>query len=209
MASIRRALDSTGVAVLNDCDLEQLEVLARSYGEVRSPWKKLVPQDARTADSWSLSGMFGLGAFPWHTDGAVSPRSPSVVLLYCLLAAPAVEPTHLLSLESPDSYRLVNALAPIVLEAKDRGGRVRYFPALQRTGRLFARWDSRTCRTIPWSKGVAAQELLDHAAPTSVVYWTTGKAVFIDNRTTLHRRPSVKKLGSRELARLYIYQELC
>ena len=83
VASIRRALDSTGVAVLNDCDLEQLEVLARSYGEVRSPWKKLVPQDARTADSWSLSGMFGLGAFPWHTDGAVSPRSPSVVLLYC------------------------------------------------------------------------------------------------------------------------------
>jgi hypothetical protein len=41
------------------------------------PSEMLAPRERATADPWSLSGAYGLGTFPWHTDGAIASNPPT------------------------------------------------------------------------------------------------------------------------------------
>src|SRR5215813_853252 len=143
----------------------------------------LAPADRSGARSWSLSGMFGRDAFPWHTDGAISSHPPHWLVLRPVRLS---EPTFTELLDPGDELR--QRLARTILLARDHVGRARYLPALvpMKDGYRI-RWDSRTCQSR--SRAVAQEVAM--AAPTATIWWRLDLTLVIDNYRLLHRRPAV------------------
>ncbi|MEV1249503.1 hypothetical protein [Nonomuraea sp. NPDC049750] len=148
-------------------------------------------------DSWSLSGTYGLEAFPWHTDGAISSRPPRWIVLRAL-SIPQTTHTELLD---PDPS-LLAGLRRTVLRAVDSTGRARHLPAaVPEEGRWRVRWDPRVCAP---QIGLSLDEV-DARAPTAIIEWREGRVVVLDNARLLHRRPAV--LAGRVLERTYVWSE--
>lgn len=203
--SVLESVAASGIATLDGSDTRDLSELAVLLGEVRSGWSVLRSR-AGGAEDWSLSGTFGHGSFPWHTDGAMVASPPRYIILHCRQATWQMEPTHVLNLSAQDLQGLVAAMAPIVLRASGRSGRIRYLPAVQRSGAsVRARWDERTCVATDPVLHAQVERMLECAEPTSLIRWRAGLAAVISNESALHRRPAVSKLGSRVLHRLYVY----
>jgi hypothetical protein len=164
-------------------------------GQVEQP-TQLRPVDRNEAQSWSLSGRFGRGAFPWHTDGAISSDPPHWLMLRPLELSAATT-TELLD----PGPTLCRRLERTVLLAKDHAGRARYLPALVPTHDFHRiRWDPRACR--PDSPGLVSD--LEDTAPTVIVSWQLGMTLVLDNFRLLHRRPAVNAVTSRVLERTYV-----
>lgn len=161
-------------------------------------WGNPQPIVSREQDgSWSLSGAYGLGGFPWHTDGAISSRPPRWIVLRAL-SIPRPTCTELLD----PGPSLLSELRRTVLLATDRTGRTRHLPAaIPDYGRWRIRWDPRTCtpRTGLSVDDVNAQR------PTVVIEWREGRVLVLDNTRLLHRRPAVT--AGRVLERIYVWSE--
>ncbi|WP_440065595.1 hypothetical protein [Streptosporangium sp. OZ121] len=148
-------------------------------------------------DSWSLSGTYGLEAFPWHTDGAISSRPPRWIVLRAL-SIPQSTYTELLDPDPP----LLTGLRRTVLRAVDRTGRARHLPAaVSEEGRWRVRWDPRTCDP---RIGLSLDEVEAQDA-TTIIEWREGRIVVLDNARLLHRRPTVP--AGRVLERTYVWSE--
>lgn len=189
-AAIRR---NQGYVFLEDADAV---LVARLLGKPGAP-KVLRPSRESEADSWSLSGTYGRGAFPWHTDGAISDTPPRWVLMRGLNFSHATS-TELLS---PDES-VLSQLRRTVLRVTYRSGRARYLPAAvpcSSSWRL--RWDPRIGSP---KVGVAVEEI-DSLPPTAVIHWEPGKLLVFDNQKLLHRRPSVPLCAIREIERTYVW----
>jgi hypothetical protein len=159
----------------------------------------LIPRETAAADAWSLSGVYGLGAFPWHTDGAISSNPPRWLLLRALRVSKATC-TELLD---PDP-QLQKGLSRTVLRARDRAGRVRYLPgAIPKDGRLRLRWDPRTCTP---RTGLTVEEM-EQQSSTVTVEWREDLLLIVDNARLLHRRPAVDERMDRVLERTYVWED--
>ena len=158
---------------------------------------RLVPRDSRE-DDWSLSGAYGRGEFPWHTDGAISTSPPRWMVLQS--DSQTSVGTELLD---PDPVLLAK-FRKATLRAADARGRVRYLPALvpstKNAHRI--RWDPRTC---PATNPALNAEVTSLPA-SRIVDWRKNTVALVDNHRILHRRPAVQE-EHRELKRFYIREE--
>ncbi|MBO4240374.1 hypothetical protein GSF26_21815 [Pseudonocardia alni] len=197
-------LEHDGYLVFDGCSMRDSHNLALSLGAVSTSWELLTPKSKLASRRNSLSGVHGYDQFPWHSDGAVGRNPPDYIVLWSEQAT-VVEPTEILNLRcEPSLSQIIPLLARTVLLAKSPGRYGRYLPALLREGEATRiRWDERSCPPV-WS-GTASKvsELIASADPTGQIDWRPGRCAVIDNRTTLHRRPSIRN-RSRRLHRLYI-----
>lgn len=196
MKDLRRRLSELGYAFIDGGDSNSLLTAAPGRAG-RSVL--LAPHDAPDADPWSLSGKYGLNAFPWHTDGAISTKAPDIILLRAIRLS---EPTFTELLDP--SSDLIEALERTVLRVKSRTGRIRYLPAVVpiKDGQKKVRWDPRACEPIT---GVAIEEI-DQLPSTVRIDWEEGRFLLIDNRRVLHRRPAVAQGSARMLERTYFWE---
>jgi Taurine catabolism dioxygenase TauD, TfdA family len=157
----------------------------------------LEPKEPGKSRNWSLSGTYGLGAFPWHTDGAIASTPPR----WMLLKAMHISYPTFTDLLVPDPEMII-ALRGTILRAKDKFGRVRYLPAAVHESGLGhrVRWDPRTCTP---RTGIAIEDV-ERRSPTERIAWNIGRMLVVDNFQILHRRPAVEK-GKRMLERTYVW----
>lgn len=194
LARQHAALKQDGYLLLSSRDSP--DELIKRLGRVGQP-VLLRPTDRDHARRWSLSGTFGRGTFPWHTDGAISSYPPHWLVLRPVSLSEATA-TELLN----PSADLRDRLGRTVLLAKDCAGRARYLPALISTEAGYRiRWDPRTCR----SRSMAVAKDIAEAMPTLVVTWEMGVTLVIDNYKLLHRRPAVSAATQRILERIYVW----
>lgn len=191
--NLLEVLSIHGYAVLDMADpKETAQLLGRA-----SNTEILRPLDSHGARSWSLSGTYGLGKFPWHTDAAISVNPPRWLILS---AWEISEPTRTEILHP--SRALISAMKRTVLRCTNSKGRVNYLPAVtpdRDHSRL--RWDPRIC--VPQA-GVSIEQM-ERQQPTARVDWREGRVLVIDNASVLHRRPAVSKEARRLLERIYVW----
>ena len=197
---LRGALDRHGWVVTRLATTTDLIDLAESLGEVvpsRSGGEavdELRPKPAAIAGSRSLSGMHGLGAFPYHTDAAHHPLPPRFVLLR-------------LASSKPTSTRTLFASIPRRISQVDRavlehdvwlvdGGRGRFLTS------ILSRPEGSTCDLVRFDEGCmrpadhhfgAGRETILRliASRERAVEWVPAHAVVLDNWRTLHAREQV------------------
>jgi alpha-ketoglutarate-dependent taurine dioxygenase len=202
---VMEELSRDGFLVIDGCDTKTAEELAASLGSA-GQWQTLVARRAEDADPWSLSGVYGLGEFPWHTDGVVATSPPRFLGFYCESAARDAAPTELLDLAASAQFSLTQRLAKLTLQVTDRSKRSRYLPALRRQGSTLAvRWDTRVAAPTDSLSGSEVIESLRCAPPTISIPWLPSRVLFIDNHRILHRRPAIGQPSARILKRIYVY----
>jgi alpha-ketoglutarate-dependent taurine dioxygenase len=193
VVDVHEDLAEHGFAVLNEATAS---VVGAELGRIGSQ-VVLVPREQQNADSWSLSGTYGLGAFPWHTDGAISSNPPRWLLLRAMRLS---NPTCTELLDPEPGLRA--GLRRTVLRATNRVGKVAYLPAaIPDRGRWRLRWDPRTCTP---QAGITIEEM-EQQVPTSIVEWQQGQLLIMDNTRLLHRRPAVDGQSERVLERTYVW----
>ena len=159
----------------------------------------LMPTSRESARGRSLSGLFGLGAFPWHTDGAIANNPPRWIILRTMTGDSGVG-TELLR----PSGDILGRLRRTILTARDPHGSARYFPAFMPTTKGYTklRWDPTKC--APMETEVVS--IIENAEPSMSVNWVEGRALIVDNAALLHRRPAVAT-ARRVLERTYVWSE--
>lgn len=199
------ALNAYGFVVIPDSSRLTLDLIASEIGSGTSYWHQISARDQDCSSRRSLSGTYGFNAFPWHSDGAISPEPPRYVIMHCG-EEEFSEPTEVLSLHHESSALLVRSMARTVLVIEHpRQGR-RYASALQRTtSRVVARWDTRVCRPVDSPPARDALRRLEVADATGAVEWQPGTGAVIDNFAALHRRPPISS-GFRVLNRKYVFE---
>lgn len=177
--------------------------LACSLGTLDTAgWTTLRPQTSIEARANTLSSRYGLGEFPWHTDGAIARNPPRWVFLRS--ANDSLTDTELLDVLLHD--RLASALCATTLRVMDPAGRQRLLRAgLRREGSVRYRWDPRSCEPLKRVGRESVPPLIAAAGPDHRVRWRAGRTLVVDNWRMLHRRPAVVD-ASRRLERLYSYQ---
>lgn len=143
--------------------------------------ERLTPRLPREAPRRSLSAVHGLGAFPFHTDGAHWPVPPRWVIMWC---------------EDSDNDRptLLMHWRDVLAASRDTG------PAtfLVRNGRWshfavvhgHARFDA-GCMSPQNKSARSIVDALDHAQPqipNESHKWIQGQALILDNQAVLHAR---------------------
>lgn len=179
-----------------------LDALAQELGRV-DEWEEIQARSPEDARRGTFSAAVGLGAFPWHTDGAQARTPPR----YLLLAAsgPSSTPTELLDCQGrPELDQL---LRHVVLRVSTDHAQVRYERAMVRVGsnRRY-RWDPMHCP--PTRQGVERDVESCLAEADHAVDWRSTRAVVIDNWRMLHRRPPLARddHGRRTLKRIRIFE---
>ncbi|WP_353859771.1 hypothetical protein [Azospirillum formosense] len=174
---------------------------------------RLQPREAESGKRNTLSGRFGLGEFPMHTDGATMPLPPRFVLLRSVSDDHSRRPTLLAHVGwSNAKFPLYDNLSSSMLLV---GGPKRYFYApivSQPAGyrRAFIRFNPCCMKPIGNTASentfAHATRLAEHAERTSV-FWERGRALLIDNWQVLHGRgisEIVNAEGFRVLERCFI-----
>jgi alpha-ketoglutarate-dependent taurine dioxygenase len=153
--------------------------------------QKLTPTTHSGAHRRSLSAIYGVGEFPFHTDAAHHRRPPHWMLMRCVDAGPVGRPTLFADVRalrlSPRQRRAIKravwwvrsggrAFLASVLSVSSDGERVRY---------------DRGCM-MPADPAFAPaasvfEEVLGSTTPMSVA-WRAGDVVVIDNWRLLHAR---------------------
>lgn len=203
------ALSRAGVVRVEATDQAGVMLdVAETLGGRVSPWETLRPKTTTEARSWSLSGCYGMGAFPWHTDGAIDSMPPRYVVLRCVDPGVDGESTEVFSfgVMTGPTQAVRDLLIRIVLEVQGRNGKKKYFPALRTGIDPVVRWDPRICAGRPRSIYAEALALLEETPATHTIRWEQGLAVVIDNWNSIHRRLAVNDGSTRTLERAYIYQ---
>jgi alpha-ketoglutarate-dependent taurine dioxygenase len=141
--------------------------------------------------------MFGLGEFPWHTDGAVSDNPPRWLILSCLVNRSSANTQ--LYLPKSDELEILNGT---VLRSQNSLRQIRYLPAISdRNGVTLLRWDPRACPPGDTS----SSDLFRNVPPDVSVTWREGASLIVDNFRLLHRRTSIMGGRDRLIKRGYVY----
>src|SRR3954453_21363414 len=85
-----------GYAILDNVSAD---LVTSRLGRASEP-ELLVPRNASGEQRRSLSRTFGLGPFPWHTDGAIALRPPRWIVLSAVQIS---SPTHTDLLDPSDA----------------------------------------------------------------------------------------------------------
>jgi TfdA family taurine catabolism dioxygenase TauD len=161
----------------------------------------LRPTARENSHSWTLSNEYGLGAFPWHSDGAVSRNPPRYLAMLAIDVDPDATYTEMLDIVR--NQELVKRVKSQVLSVEFPSGQRRYVRASEtRKGARLYRWDPRSCQC----QNMQLVDFIAALPATHRVNWTPGRVLVFDNWRFLHRRPGVEGLGKRLLWRGYAYQ---
>jgi hypothetical protein len=199
---IKICLSGSGWALVKDTGSPNaLLELAHSLGQPIAPDKRrivqqLLARESREAPINTYTGMYGLGAFPFHTDMANWTIPPRYVLLRHYRGN-LLPPTFLL-----DSRIL---LSDVNQEALSRGiwlarALSRSFVVniiSQKQGKVIFRWDGAFLRPITREAKGAHCEMLElirekaqqHLTP---IYYESSSILIIDNWRILHSRPALQ-----------------
>jgi alpha-ketoglutarate-dependent taurine dioxygenase len=190
----RRKLAVEGYAVV---DHSNPSMLGNYLGRPGPP-ERLAPSASEAARRWSLSGVYGLDAFPWHTDAALSSTPPR----WFLLAASQITRPTWTEILKPDGD-LLAGMKRTLLRATDHRQRTQYLPAAvpEQGGIHRLRWDPRTCKPV---SGLSIEDVAT-AEPSDRINWRIGRILIVDNALVLHRRPAVAEGEQRVLERTYIW----
>jgi alpha-ketoglutarate-dependent taurine dioxygenase len=157
----------------------------------------LLPTEAKDALPFSLSAGFGVGSFPWHTDGAHWRHPPRWVVMRLASGGASQTATGLVSLAElglNEQQRLLLRGAMFVIS---RGRSAFLRPLLDDItypGRLVLRLDPRVMRPAHDSS-LAAYEMLQRALDATQparVEWRQGHALVVDNWNCAHMREAVR-----------------
>lgn len=184
---------------LTTAEQSELKGLALALGRPSS-WEVLLPKTQAAGRVGSFSSTFGLGAFPWHTDGAIAACPPR----YLFLRAPQASITKTDLLDIPAAGNLSAVLRRAVLRRRQSHGPPRYFSASEVIdGHRLYRWDP---HKLDLCTGADVAMPGDQHVPHASVSWEAGTTVVIDNWRCLHRREAMREqVSERTLERLYIY----
>jgi L-asparagine oxygenase len=177
-------------------ETETLHAFAKSELGPIQPGGLLIPQPQDRSQN-THSGMFGLGEFPWHTDGAVSDNPPRWLILSCLVNRSSANTQ--LYLPKSDELEILNGT---VLRSQNSLRQIRYLPAISdRNGVTLLRWDPRACPPGDTS----SSDLFRNVPPDVSVTWREGASLIVDNFRLLHRRTSIMGGRDRLIKRGYVY----
>jgi hypothetical protein len=196
--AIRGEIARRGFAVL-DTTLGEFEILAGVLGgsvsvRHRGPAiDRLVPTDVAAAAPHSLSAVFGLGEFPFHTDAAHHSAPPRYLLLRLAEGSTTDTPTLIVDGRPSElSCADVKTLTRETWLVRGGGTRTFYAPILD-TSRMMLRFDP-GCMTEPTGTRLTGRQLLrDWLARSSVeeIRWVPGATLVADNWRVLHSRPAL------------------
>ncbi len=188
-------------------DLVEASVLdlVRQVGHVSREAEVLEPRASGEARDWSLSRHYGLRAFPWHTDGAISRHPPRYVALYARSVELGGATTDLLDVQARSSAQFFETVKSCVLRGCDSVGR----PVIRRAyevleGSPCIRWDRRVF-SVDAPRVRRAEDLLNRLQASHSVDWRDGMLIIFDNWRFLHRRSDVRPDEKRTLLRFYIH----
>lgn len=167
---------------------------------------RLVPHEAVDARPHSLSGQYGLQAFPLHSDLAQWPVPPRYLILAAAKAAPNCASTTFAAVPSlkDDAFA---AIAAGIFTVPN--GRRSFLASICQRDRPFIRFDSACMRPIDeisCSASATFRQEMEVAGITAVE-WAPGDIVIVDNWHVLHGRASVPSAAElRVLLRLYVME---
>lgn len=182
------------------CDADLLD-LAEALGGATSskrnpePIRSIVPVDVKNAPPNTLSSRHGLGAFPFHTDGAHWRVPPRYLLLYCEDAGRTRRPTLLLTAKVLLAGHLRALLLNEIWTVSD-GRRAFLTRAASRTASTL-RLDVACMRATSRFSSTRLQEEIEQS-PRWQVEWADGQLLLIDNRRCLHARSGPSNQDGRE-----------
>ncbi|MEU9690293.1 TauD/TfdA family dioxygenase [Amycolatopsis japonica] len=157
-----------------------------------------------TAEPWSLSGRYGLGEFPWHTDGAISKKPPRYMALLAIECQVGGALTQIFDTRNSDTGidSVADKLQSVVLRGRDKTGRRRTLRARETIdGEMLVRWDPRCLEADD-----RHHKEIDRSIATNTVEsinWRPGTLAIIDNWRMLHRRTAVSPSENRRIWRAY------
>jgi hypothetical protein len=190
--------------------------LARGLGNIRPSRKngalvdELRPRNITQATPNSQSSRYGLGEFPFHTDGAALPDPPNYIALRSIGGFNASARTKLILLRKSlllDSE--FDALRDDVWVVN--GGYGRFYSSIisEAPDGLFLRFDRNVMRPLSTHRDSSPRILEEVVARSGheLISWSFGKTLVIDNRRCLHAREcaSSEDADQRVLERVYIY----
>jgi hypothetical protein len=170
----------------------------------------LVPTPREGAKPKSLSALYGLGAFPFHTDSANQRTPPRYLLLRLADGCPSTRPTLLM-----DTSAMEFSVADAKVLERDvwyiNGGRGRFLCSIRSKdllpGRVVYRYDMRAMKPAHRTFGASSELLQRSIQRTAVtrVDWAPEKALAIDNWRVLHARGETnEEAETRTLQRILV-----
>lgn len=159
----------------------------------------LVPRAKEQSKSLSLSGVYGKGAFPFHTDGAHHRIPPRYVLLRIIQGEKSARPTQFSRFDDLGfNERQTSVLRRAVWVV--RPGRQAFYSSVlsRRTpcGPELIRYDPGCMTVLP--EFSEADEIMSEAVRTCqpiVVDWQMARTVVFDNWRLLHARPPAPRVA--------------
>lgn len=164
----------------------------------------LVPTESSDAHPQSLSANFGIGNFPFHTDGAYFKIPPRFIIMRYLNGITNPTPTVVCDLNqiSTDDKGF---LKYCIWKVKSRNND--FLSTILSDEENYYRYD-RCIMTPVLSKkqNESYFESVIDELPKTEINWTINKVVIINNWTTLHTRPKIKEqeVKNRTIQRIMI-----
>lgn len=196
LAKIAHQLARAGWATVQYDRSHDLVQLAAMFGPVvpsacgRPLTDRLTVMDSSERSPRSLTGIYGRGAFPLHTDQAKVLRPPRFILLR-LLEGDSKRPTLVARVNDIISPTLMAELRRTVWLVD--GGRGRFYSSVVSStpaGVTYVRFDRHCMRpACPESECIAREldKALEKATPQEI-QWEADSVVILDNWTALHGR---------------------
>lgn len=183
---------------------KSLDEFAHNFGTVFSPYnnsplvQKLKVNDTEDSHDFSLSGNYGRGSFPFHTDLAHHKKPPHYIILRSISSTKNIRPTLILdSFSFIKNEKLQDGLKKILWIVNGGNGKF-YSPLLNDktlNGKTFFRYDPVCMKPIS-SKKDLANSLLNSCiekAKEITINWHPGKTLIIDNWRILHARAGAEE----------------
>jgi L-asparagine oxygenase len=209
---VARRVASSGYAFVpgkaNDGEIQLFEGLPQPLSFPGVPAvTRLRPREASSAPPNTYSGIFGVGAFPLHTDMARWSNPPRYLAMQCITGSAEV-PSFVLdsTLLFESDEDLVKLGGVIVRPRRPVGGQRPLFRVRELAPPRF-RYDSRFLEPAsPKSAGQLERlaQRIEASVPESFHLERPGDLLLLDNWRVLHGRGEVSKNAScREIARAY------
>lgn len=194
------------VGILQD----QVMRIARQLGSPRPSRKggqlvdHLRPTSVNAAKPKSLSALYGVGTFPWHTDGAHWPVPPRYLVLACVQAAVKTAPTKVW-----DARRSLALNNPAAQRANFRvcNGAHSFYATATSPLQPFYRYDPGCMTPLDPSARHLQDAIKDEGTWISdQIVWKPGLIAVIDNWRCLHRRENATQDSARYLLRTTVME---
>lgn len=163
----------------------------------------LTPRGKLDARSGTISAHFGMGAFPWHSDGAVDRDPPRYVLMRAESVNIRSATTDILDLYGLLSGHLFCKYGRLVCEIKTRRSSYLAPFVTQRNGTWCAKWDPIRMRALG-KKATEFHQEVAQAEPSARQHWKNGDLLVIDNWRCLHRRSDAASDPLRVIQRIVV-----